>query len=211
MLRGLLSHVQSFRRESTFWPNRNCPLFMEGVVMHAKKHSKLKDRYGFPIVRGSIYRITHPGEAIPVDVRLFQNVSGTWLCEDLGKKIGLDRRIFALDAVHPHSQWVRLNEDREEIEPDRDGYDCNGDCGRSVLDQLCDVESIKYVAKAELRRAELLACQAMGCTPGDGSQAAEAAFELVYNDGDAPTCFRAYIEEMKRLDRVSEMQSGSES
>lgn len=175
--------------------------------MHAKKHTKLKDRYGFPIMRGSLYRIMVPGSTSTIDVKVFENDMGTWMCEDLTKKIGMDRRIFVLDAIHPHSEWVRLNEDREEIEPDRDGCDCDGNSSRSVLDQLCDVESIKYIAMAELRRAELLACQAMGCTPQDGSQSAEAAFDMVYNSGDARSCFRAYVEERKRMDRVSEMQS----
>lgn len=171
------------------------------------KHSKLKDRYGFPLMRGSIYRVSAPGSPSPIDVRLFQNKYDVWMCEDLTKKIGMDRRVFALDALHPHCEFVRLNEDREEIEPDRKGRDCDGNCSRSVLDQLCDAESMKYIAMNELKRAELLACQAMGCTPGDGSQSAEAAFDMVYNRGDASSCYRAHTEEMKRLDRIEEIRS----
>jgi hypothetical protein len=154
----------------------------------------LRDIYSRPIQRG-YYLLQSPGLG-PYKVYLFTNLEGLWIVEDTTVTIGSTKRFQMLDSIHPHSIFTRLNMDGEAMEPSSYGYDAP-----SKLDELGRIEQLVHAAKAELRRCEMLACQVMGVAIADGSQTAEACFDLAWNGRNAEWVIAQHTEEIKRRDR----------
>jgi hypothetical protein len=152
-----------------------------------------KDTYGFDLERG-FYKLRQPGETEHRIVNLFKNEFGVWTVERTEEPIGSPVRFTPLSCVHPHSCWIKLNYDLVPAEPGKGGYE-----KPSLLDQLGKLEQIAHAARAELRRVELLTCQAMGVAINDGTEAAEAAFDLAWNMATAETVYTSYTKHLERL------------
>jgi hypothetical protein len=154
----------------------------------------IRDIYARPISRG-YYFLQTPGLG-PYKVFIHTNSDGVWVVEDLTLPIGSTKRFKTIESVHPHSVLTRLNMDGEAMEPSSHGYDAP-----SKLDELGKIEQLTHAAKAELRRCEMLACQVMGVAIADGSQTAEACFDLAWNGRNAEWVIAQHVEEMQRKEK----------
>lgn len=161
-----------------------------------------KDRYGFPVTPGQRYRLTPPGRP-SIIVEVYWNEQSILMTCDLNKKVGEHHRFQSVADVHPHASWVRVSFEGVDIEPDCENRDCDGKQKQTVFDVLCDLESRAYMLKAEQKRLEQLACQAMGRWVEDGSQIAEAAFDLIHNNLTAERCMQAYHQYIRRLEQAN--------
>ncbi|XZE20890.1 hypothetical protein SH449x_000781 [Pirellulaceae bacterium SH449] len=151
----------------------------------------LRDIYNRPITRGH-YHLVEPNRE-PITVFIHANMDGLWVVEDTSQHIGSTKRFKALQMFHPYSQLTRLSIDGEAMEPGCHGYDHT-----SKLDELGKIEQLILACRAEMRRCELLACQVMGVEIADGSQSAEAAFDMCWNGKSAEATLKEHIEDFKR-------------
>lgn len=159
------------------------------------------DRYGFAVT-ASLYRLHIPGRT-SIDVRVYLSEQSVWMIEDLDRPIGDPKRFAMLENLHPHTVFAPINRDRVLIEPNRKGEDCEGNMGRTMLDQLGELEQMALMARAELRRVELLTCRVLGCQPGNGDELSDAAFELAYNQQSAEKTLAIYERAMDRMEQTA--------
>lgn len=138
------------------------------------------DRYGKPIQPGNRYRVTAPGRPSKL-VRLYWSEDDVLMTEDLQKQVGENDRFMPVYDFHNFAEWVQVNLEGIDIEPDRKGRDCEGNTRISTIDQLAEIELRSLMCRHELQRLEHLACQVVGCTRGDGSETYDAVFDMIYN------------------------------
>lgn len=159
------------------------------------------DRYGFVVVAG-LYRVHIPGRS-SLDVRVYLSDQSVWMLEDLDRPIGDPKRFCMLDNLHPHTDFAPINRERVLIERNAKGEDCEGCVSRSMIDQLGELEQMALMARAELRRVELLTCRVLGCQPGNGDELSDAAFELAYNQQSAEKTIEIYERFMDRMEETA--------
>lgn len=131
-----------------------------------------KDVYGRPVQTGCLYQISKFGEMIIV--RVYFTSQNILVAENIAKGPGERDRLFSVVNLNGF-QWAQVDQEGVVIEPPV-SYACP-----SVDDKISEIESRVLILRAELMRLELLACQALECRPGDGSQASEMVFAMIYN------------------------------
>lgn len=149
------------------------------------------DRYGIPIVVNQKYRLTPPGRP-SILVLVYSNEDETLMIENLNKKVGESNRFQPVYDVHRFAEWVQVDADGVDIEPDRSGKDHRGFVGLNKIDQLAEIESRSLMLRHELQRLEHLAKQALGGPRYVGPRVAEAIFEMVFNKGSAESVMEEF-------------------